>query len=447
MQKPIHAFSLGHKLLRSYSDFYMSIFYKTRTIVGLENIPQGVPIIFAPNHQNTLMDALSVLYTIKGQPVFMARSDIFRAKAVAKILRAFKILPIYRIRDGVKNLQNNDAVFEEAADVLENKKRLVVLPEGSHLGQRRLRLLKKGIARIAFMAEERNNFELGTVIIPVGLDYSNYTNFGSRLMVNIGHPIPVAKYKDLYKENDQRAMAKLMEDIREGLVPLMINIDNEQEYYVLEAFKDIYMQILHNGKLSKIDHRQILSEAQQFTSNALRLVKEDEQTYSKVKTAVESIKSIVSRHNLRMWAIAKRHYSWFGIIVSLIFQLFLLPVFVLGFALNIAPFGLPVHFARNIKDRQFLSSFHFVIGVVTFTVFYLLYLILLLCFAPKIWIALLAFLSIMPLGLAAFRIYVWYRKTIARARINQMSKKHKTDWATLTQNIDYLVDVAKTYIA
>lgn len=447
MQKPIHAFSLGHKLLRSYSDFFMSIFYKTITVDGLENIPQGVPIIFAPNHQNTLMDALSVLYAIKGQPVFMARSDIFRAKSVAKLLRGFKILPIYRIRDGVKSLQNNDAVFEEATGVLENKKRLVVLPEGSHLGQRRLRLLKKGIARIAFMAEERNNFELGTVIIPVGLDYSNYINFGSRLMVNIGHPIPVAKYKELYKENDQRAMAKLMDDIREGLVPLMINIDNEQEYFVLEAFKDIYMQKMHNGKLNKIDHRQVLSESQQFTSNALRLVKEDEQTYNEVKTAVENIKTIVLRHNLRMWAIANQHYSWLGITASFLFQLLLLPVFVLGFVLNIAPFGLPVHFARNVKDRQFLSSFRFVIGVVTFTVFYLLYLILLLCFAPKIWMALLAFLCIMPVGLFAFGIYVWNRKTVARARINRMSKKYPADWAELTQNIDYLADVAKTYIA
>ena len=211
MKEPIYKYSLGHCLLRSYTDIYQYFFYKEITIIGKENVPVGTPVILAPNHQNALMDAMAILYTLKGQPVFMARSDIFKNPTQAKILRTFKILPIYRIRDGIKSLQNNDEVFEEAVDVLKNHKRLVILPEGNHHGQRRLRPLKKGIARIALMAEERNDFKLGVQIVPVGIDYTHYINFGAKLCVSFGKPFSVNKYKNEYLENPQKAMNSLME--------------------------------------------------------------------------------------------------------------------------------------------------------------------------------------------------------------------------------------------
>ena len=53
--------------------------------MGVENINPDDHLIFAPNHQNALMDALAVLFTHKGQPVFLARADIFKKKAIASV--------------------------------------------------------------------------------------------------------------------------------------------------------------------------------------------------------------------------------------------------------------------------------------------------------------------------------------------------------------------------
>ncbi len=87
-----------------------------------------------------------------------------------KLLRSFlyflKILPVYRIRDGFSTLKANDEIFLKTIDVLKNKNGLVILPEGDHVGFRRLRQLKKGICRVAFQADEATDFNLKIKIIP-----------------------------------------------------------------------------------------------------------------------------------------------------------------------------------------------------------------------------------------------------------------------------------------
>lgn len=447
MQKPIQKFSLGYSIFRNYSKFYVRKFYKTTTVIGLENIPDNTPVIVTPNHQNTLMDALCVVYNIPERAIFMARGDIFgKSKFITSILRFLRILPIYRMRDGVKQLQNNDASFEEAVGVLEDRQKLVVLPEGSHLGQRRLRMLKKGVARIAFMAEEKHNFELGIQIIPAGLDYSHYINFGSRILVAYGKPIPVAKYKDIYAENPQKAMATMMDDISNAIKPLMLNLDNEAEYEPLETLRDIYINDLYKGGQHKrcASHKLILEQSQEIGEKLLKLANSGSEAYATAKSNALELKSLLSKLNLRYWTIANDKYSVAGILVSRLLQVALCPVFAIGYILNILPFYLPVYFARNIKDPQFLSSYRYVISVITFTVFYLLYLIAMLIAMPKWWMALLTLIAIPYVGMVAFRYYVWFKKTTARSRINKFRRTQNAEWKRLTECRDTVLGIIKT---
>jgi 1-acyl-sn-glycerol-3-phosphate acyltransferase len=91
----IEKYSNRYALLKSIAGFWHSkVFYRKVIVVGLENINPDDHLIYAPNHQNALMDALAVLFTNKGQPVFLARADIFKKKLVASILFFLKILPV-----------------------------------------------------------------------------------------------------------------------------------------------------------------------------------------------------------------------------------------------------------------------------------------------------------------------------------------------------------------
>ena len=168
----IEKYSAGYALLKSVAGFWHNnVFYRKVIVLGRENINPNDPVIFAPNHQNALMDAMAVLFTNKGQNVFLARADIFKKKTVAAILYFLKILPVYRIRDGFSSLKGNDEIFIKTIDVLKNKNGLVILHEGDHAGFRRLRQLKKGICRVAFQSDEATGFNLNIKIIPVGIEF------------------------------------------------------------------------------------------------------------------------------------------------------------------------------------------------------------------------------------------------------------------------------------
>ncbi len=133
-------------------DFWHNkVFYRNIEILNIQNIPEKGHLIFTPNHQNALMDALAVLCTVERRTVFLARSDIFKKPVVASILYFLKILPIYRIRDGYELLKKNKEIFQKTTDVISNEKcALVILPEGNHAGVRRLRPFKKGFCANRF---------------------------------------------------------------------------------------------------------------------------------------------------------------------------------------------------------------------------------------------------------------------------------------------------------
>ena len=172
------------------------------------------------------MDALAVLFTNKGQNVFLARADIFKRKSVAAILYFLKILPVYRIRDGFSSLKGNDEIFTKTIDVLKHKNGLVILPEGDHAGFRRLRQLKKGICRVAFQSDEATGFNLKIKIIPVGIEFSNYSRYRQVLTVVYGKPIEVSEFFDLYKESPERALNELRSKLSNEMKTNMVHIES-----------------------------------------------------------------------------------------------------------------------------------------------------------------------------------------------------------------------------
>ena len=133
----LHSHSRRYALLRKIISFYHEVYYEDICVINADNIPENEPVIFAPNHQNALMDALAIIFTTKKQILFMARADIFKKESIKKILTFMKIIPVYRIRDGKEALANNDESFEIAFRSLKNNEVVGIMPEGNHGDQHR----------------------------------------------------------------------------------------------------------------------------------------------------------------------------------------------------------------------------------------------------------------------------------------------------------------------
>lgn len=178
-----------YSLLRHYVDWCTRRSFTSLKVEG--SLPaDGRALIIAPNHCNTLMDALVVLQCRKEATVFGARADIFRKPAAARALHFLKILPIARQRDGFQAVAKNLEIIPEIYEVLHHGVPFCAFPEGRHRTMYSLLPIRKGVVRIAV----GNAGDQPTCIVPIGLDYSDFFRFRGKCRVRIGEPIDVNAY-------------------------------------------------------------------------------------------------------------------------------------------------------------------------------------------------------------------------------------------------------------
>lgn len=223
-----------YNLCRPYAEWHFRLAYRRLEYVGRENIPADGAVIFAPNHVNGLQDAIAVVSTDHRPKVFVARADMFRIPWLAPLLRRGKIMPINRIRDGVENVRRNDAVMEEAVEVLSDGVAFCIMPEATHRPKHSLLPLAKGIFRIARRTDERLGGTKPVYILPVGLEFGSYFRFRSTLLVNIGKPVDVTEFFRCHADLPlPQAYNLLSQQLTEAMRNLILWIPDDERYDAL----------------------------------------------------------------------------------------------------------------------------------------------------------------------------------------------------------------------
>ena len=171
--------------LRWYVDLCTRLSYRRFKIEG--KLPSDGAVILAANHTNTLMDALVMLPFRHRGIAFGARADIFRRPAAARILHWLKIVPMVRLRDGIREVARNRDTLAEVDHILEHGMPFALFPEGRHRPMHSLLPLQKGISRIAMESAAHRP----TSIVPVGIDYSAFFRYRSTCHIKLGSPIDV----------------------------------------------------------------------------------------------------------------------------------------------------------------------------------------------------------------------------------------------------------------
>ena len=149
------------------------------------------PLLLASNHPNSFLDAI-LLDILFDKPIWsLARGDAFKNKWIARILRSLKIFPVYRVSEGVENLNSNYQTFEDCKKVFRNKGIVLIFSEGKCVNEWKLRALKKGTARLAISSWEEG---IPLKVLPVGINYSSFRLFGKNVFINFGELI---EYDDI----------------------------------------------------------------------------------------------------------------------------------------------------------------------------------------------------------------------------------------------------------
>lgn len=219
-----------YTLLRPTVDKWFRIAMRRYRCIGREHIPQDGQIIFAPNHQNGLLDALAILSLDSRPKVFVSRADIHRNPRVAKILKWLKIMPIHRMRDGLDSVRHNDETIHGAVQVLGDGVPFCIMPEGTHRRKHSLLPLQKGIFRIALQAVAAQS-EKKTYIVPVGLEYGDWYRMWDSLTVCIGEPIVVNEWLVEHRElTEAQQIVGLQQVLSERMQQLILYVPDNEQY-------------------------------------------------------------------------------------------------------------------------------------------------------------------------------------------------------------------------
>jgi 1-acyl-sn-glycerol-3-phosphate acyltransferase len=292
-------------------------FYSKKiTVLGTQNIPKKGAILFAVNHPNGLVDPLYVTTTNKRQNHFLVRAASFKKPFVKKVLESLYLMPIYRIRDGIQQLGNNQEIFEKCHTILKKGETLMIFPEGSHDKKRTIRPLSKGFIRIIFGALEKYK-ELEVTVIPVGITYQHPSHFPANVIINYGLPITT---RNIFEANPvAKSIHILKVEVRNQLEKLSVHIPNNADYEtILQKLTD-----------AQVDY-----------------------------TEVAKVNSMIARNRFPNKKAPKKNY--------------IKPLYFLIILNSIIPYLLWRKASKKIDEIEFIDTFKFSLNLILFSFFYCL---------------------------------------------------------------------------
>lgn len=398
--------------------YYRRIGKRNTRVISLKR-----PVILVANHQNALMDAMALVTQLSWQTIFMTRADIFQKPLIRKILMWLKMLPIYRIRDGVESLGKNEEIFGITTAILNNHHNpLGIFPEGNHGDKRRLRSLLKGTPRIAFKGQEEHGAQPWVQIIPVGIDYSHYQKFRQTLFLNVGQPIEVADYWEKYQTNPAAAINALRARIASEMRKYMIDIRSDEYYDTYMGLRPVARPLVKSKLGLKRCSLAASFDADKALISALdRTLETDPGVMAEIHRDFSRYALLRDQLGFRDWVFRKKSYPFVLIGLRIILTLVLLPVFAAGFVTNWPHYYLPQRVAKKIKDPQFRSTASWGAGIVVQAIYYLLLMIPAFIFLPW-WAAIAAIFSLPFFGIAAMEIRTLLIKTRAMMRYESMRR-------------------------
>ncbi|SMG43011.1 1-acyl-sn-glycerol-3-phosphate acyltransferase [Marivirga sericea] len=230
--------SLIYFFLRSLMEASFSFSYRNIIVTGYDKIKHLKPTLFVSNHQNTFMDGFVLIKVARNiSPNILTRADIFKSKWAAIALDIIRLIPIYRKKDNMGSVAQNNEIFKKCISLFKNGEPLLIFPEGNHAMERFLRPLQKGPARIAFQAEEESDFQLGLNVSPFGIQYENHPKRWYDLHVHFGNAFQVQEFQEVFAENPTIAQKQFTDKIQQDISAEMIDIEWHSEYKFMEQVR------------------------------------------------------------------------------------------------------------------------------------------------------------------------------------------------------------------
>lgn len=365
-----------YKFFEFFIKISVRLYFKKIEISGREHLPKNQPVLFVANHPGAFMDPIVIGTSIDRPLYYLARGESFKNKFSAWFFRQIHMIPVYRKEETPELAHKNKDIFSACIRHFEKGKSIMIFPEGTSKIEPRLRQVKTGAARIALSAEDENDFELGLKIVPIGLNYSNSKNFRTDVHVNIGEPIDLIDYKEVYQQDKFVTAKKLTKDLEEAIKKQMFLIEQSSHDNLFKAIEKVYLDELRlkvkTATWTEVDELSLKNTV----VNAMEYVKEQHhEKFLQTESDIEEYTGFVCD--------LEKRYPWFNKSYfnassnQSMFKLFTvltigLPFFLLGFTINYLPYRFVGLLTNKFSQRDdFTGGLRLVLGMFTFQLYYI----------------------------------------------------------------------------
>ncbi|TNE79312.1 MAG: hypothetical protein EP332_11430 [Bacteroidetes bacterium] len=390
--------SMWYAVWHWYMKRCMDLFYRRIEVQGKDNIPLDKPILFASNHTNALMDPLVISCHSGIQHYFMTRGDVFKKKLIGDLFRSWRMLPIFRMKDGIETLAQNNPVMDFVIDRLKNGYSIIIFAEGSHFWNQTVQPLKKGLVRIAFeVLNQDPNTEL--VVVPVGLHYNDMVRTNQDALVSFGKPISVKNFPK--EESEQKTYLQFNKQLREKMKELIVNIEPgelaEKKNQLRKELESslLYLEVKDSFKLQ-----------QKLIQLMDRLEAEDPTKLASVANLDDLTEAIGED---KMEELNQARYNKPG--GDNLFYFLKLPLYILASINFILVFLVGKKLLSGVKDRTFHNSIKFGLAMVVAPIFAMIQGGILAVVLGSFWYFVL-YLALMPVWGALFSEFTGRRKLV-----------------------------------
>lgn len=362
--------SLIYAFLRIFLNASMSFSYRNIVVSGYDKIKNRKPVLFVSNHQNTFMDGLVLVKVAKNiNPNILVRADIFKSKWASMALDIIHLIPIYRKKDNMGSVAQNNDIFKKCFDLFKRGKTLLIFPEGNHAIRRFLRPMQKGPARIAFQAEEENDFRLGLNVAPFGLHYENHPKRWHDLHVHFGNTFQIKDFQKEFEENPIKTQKHFTDKIRKDISAEMVDIKWHSEYEFMEQIRTLLKPYALKWAENK---KSIIHAENEVVNKIAQRLKKDEGKTEKLKDKVKLYFEEIKKNKLTEDFIAKKP-TILGLFFKAIGVLIGLPFWFVAKIINFIPeFIIEKKVIAGVKDITWHISLRTGISLFLYPIYYLL---------------------------------------------------------------------------
>ena len=212
-----------YALMRAVARIALRWFYRDIHVEGAERVPASGPLLVAINHPNALVDVMVAGTSLPRRLTLTAKATLSDHPVIGALFRILGVVPLRRASDesargGGDAVSRNEDAFAALLDALAAGHAVLIFPEGRSHSEPAVAPLRTGLARVALQARAERGLARLT-IVPVGLVFERKWEPRSRVLVQVGVPLPMDEW--------QGGVAELTAEVDARLRAVTLNFDSD----------------------------------------------------------------------------------------------------------------------------------------------------------------------------------------------------------------------------